>query len=126
MYNNAYKKYQDVEKNTISGRETEARVLTQAAIKLQLCQKNWQDTYFEELDEALKYNQKIWTIFQTELSKQDNPLPTSIKRDLLRLAGFIDKRIFETMSDPSPEKLDIIIKINQNIAAGLRESAAAA
>ena len=126
MYNNAYKKYQDVEKNTISGRETEARVLNQAAIKLQLCQKNWQDTYFEELDEALKYNQKIWTIFQTELSKQDNPLPTPIKRDLLRLAGFIDKRIFETMSDPSPEKLDIIIKINQNIAAGLRESVAAA
>jgi flagellar protein FlaF len=126
VYNNAYKKYQDVEKTTISGRETEARVLTQAAIKLQACQKNWQDTYFEELDQALKYNQKIWTIFQTELAKQDNPLPTSIKRDLLRLAGFIDKRIFETMSDPSPEKLDIIIKINQNIAAGLRESATAA
>jgi flagellar protein FlaF len=51
------------------------------------------------------------------------PLPTEIKRDLLRLAGFIDRRIFETMSFPSPEKLDIIIKINQNIAAGLRGSA---
>ena len=85
-----------------------------------------QDRYFEELDEALKYNQRIWTIFQTELTKQDNPMPMSIKRDLLRLAGFIDKRIFETMSDPSPEKLDIIIKINQNIAAGLTESAPAA
>ena len=125
MYNNAYKNYQDVEKNTISGRETEVRVLTQAAIKLQVCQKNWQESYFEELDEALKYNQRIWSIFQAELAKQDNPLPTPIKRDLLRLAGFIDKRIFETMSDPSPEKLDIIIKINQNIAAGLRESATA-
>lgn len=126
MYSNAFKKYQDVEKATISGRETEARVLIQAAIKLQLCQKNWQERYFEELDEALKYNQRIWTIFQTELTKQDNPMPMPIKRDLLRLAGFIDKRIFETMSDPSPEKLDIIIKINQNIAAGLRESAPAA
>ena len=122
MYNNAYKSYQDVEKTTMSGRETEARVLTQAAIKLQLCQKNWQDGNFEELDAALKYNQKIWSIFQSELAKQENPLPTAIKRDLLRLAGFIDKRIFETMSFPSPDKLDIIIKINQNIAAGLRES----
>ena len=115
MYsNNAFKNYQDVEKATLSGRETEARVLTQAAIKLQLCQKNWHDGDFEELDAALKYNQKIWSIFQSELAKPDNPLPAPIKRDLLRLAGFIDKRIFETMSFPSPEKLDIIIRINQN------------
>ncbi len=120
MYKNAFKNYQDVEKATVSGRETEARVLTQAAIKLQVCQKNWQDGIFEELDTALKYNQKIWSIFQSELIKNDNPLPTEIKRDLLKLAGFIDRRIFETMSSPSPEKLDIIIKINQNIAAGLR------
>jgi flagellar protein FlaF len=122
VYNNAFKNYQDVEKATISGRETEARVLTQAANKLQVCQRNWQDGNFEELDSALKYNQKIWSIFQGELAKNDNPLPTEIKRDLLRLAGFIDRRIFETMSYPAPEKLDIIIKINQNIAAGLRGS----
>jgi flagellar protein FlaF len=122
VYNNAFKNYQDVEKATISGRETEARVLTQAANELQVCQKNWQEGNFDKLDAALKYNQKIWSIFQGELVKDDNPLPTEIKRDLLRLAGFIDRRIFETMSYPSPEKLDIIIKINQNIAAGLRGS----
>lgn len=126
MYNNAYKSYQDVEKATISGRETEARVLTQAANKLLVCQKNWQNGNFNELDAALKYNQKIWSVFQTELSKADNPLPVKIKHDLLKLAGFIDRRIFETISYPSPEKLDIIIQINQNIAAGLRESIAAA
>jgi flagellar protein FlaF len=123
VYNNAFKNYQDVEKATISGRETEARVLTQAANKLQVCQENWQEGNFEDLDAALKYNQKIWSIFQGELVKDDNPLPTEIRRDLLRLAGFIDRRIFETLAFPSPEKLDIIIKINQNIAAGLRGSA---
>ncbi len=47
-------------------------------------------------------------------------MPDHIKRDLLRLSGFIDKRIFEVMAFPEPEKLDIIIKINENIAAGLR------
>jgi flagellar protein FlaF len=120
VYNNAYKSYQDVEKATQSGRETEARVLTQAANKLQLCQKNWQDGNFNDLDEALKYNQKIWSIFQSELVKNGNPLPNELKHNILRLAAFIDKRIFETMSFPSPEKLNIIIKINQNIAAGLR------
>jgi flagellar protein FlaF len=123
VYSNAFKNYQDIEKTTLSGRETEARVLTQAAIKLQTCRKNWQDGNYEDLDAALKYNQKIWSIFQSELEKQDNPLPVQIKRDLLKLAAFIDRRIFEMMSFPSPEKLDIIIKINQNIAAGLRGTA---
>lgn len=126
MYNNAMQAYQKVEKATISGRETEARVLIQAAMKLQLCQKNWPDGNDEDLDAALKYNQKIWSIFQTELANSENPLPDALKRDLLRLAAFIDKRIFETMSFPSPEKLSIIIKINQNIAAGLRGSATGA
>jgi len=121
VYNNAMQAYQKVEKATISGRETEARVLTQGAIKLQVCQKNWQDGNDGDLDEALKYNQKIWSIFQTELANSENPLPDSLKKDLLKLAAFIDKRIFETMSYPSPEKLNIIIKINQNIAAGLRK-----
>ena len=122
MYNNAMQAYHNVEKATISGRETEARVLMQAAMKLQVCQKNWQDGNDEDLDAALKYNQKIWSVFQSELANSENPLPDDLKRDLLRLAAFIDRRIFETMSFPSPEKLTIIIKINQNIAAGLRAS----
>ena len=98
VYSNAFKNYQNVEKTTISGRETEARVLTQAAMKLQACRKNWRDDNYEDLDAALKYNQKIWSIFQSELEKQDNPLPVQIKRDLLKLAAFIDRRIFEMMS----------------------------
>lgn len=122
MYSNTLKNYQNIEKATLSGRETEARVLSQAAQKLQDCQKAWQDGRFEALDAALKYNQKVWSIFQAELSNPENPLPTQIKQDLLKLAGFIDRRIFETLSFPSSEKLDIIIKINQNIAAGLRGS----
>ena len=122
MYSNTLKNYQNIEKATLSGRETEARVLSQAAKKLQDCQKAWQDGRFEALDAALKYNQKVWSIFQAELSNPENPLPTQIKQDLLKLAGFIDRRIFETLSFPSSEKLDIIIKINQNIAAGLRGS----
>lgn len=123
MYNNAVNAYKQVDKTTISGRETEARVLTEAALKLKKCQDNWggpnNDT---QLDEALRYNQKIWSLFQGELEREDNPLPGKLKVDILRLAAFIDKRIFEVMAFPSPEKLNIIININQNIAAGLRGS----
>jgi flagellar protein FlaF len=121
VYNNALNAYKSVEKATASGRETEARVLTEAALKLRVCQKRWENNDRNEmLDEALKYNQRIWTIFQAELGKRDNSLPDHIKLDLLRLSSFIDRRIFEVMAFPDPEKLNIIIKINENIAAGLR------
>jgi len=121
VYHKALDAYKSVEKTIVSGRETEARVLTEAALKLRTCQKKWDaENRSELLDEALNYNQRIWTIFQAELGKQDNPLPDNIKLDLLRLSSYIDKRIFEIMAYPSPEKLNIIIKINENIAAGLR------
>jgi len=72
------------------------------------------------LDEALKYNQKIWSIFQSELAKEDNPLPKNIRVDMLSLSAFMDRRCFEVMARPAPEKLNIMININMNIAAGLR------
>jgi flagellar biosynthesis activator protein FlaF len=123
VYNPAVNAYKQVDKSTISGRETEARVLTEAALKLKKCQENWGSSDLEvQLDQALRYNQKIWSLFQGELEREDNPLPGKLKIDILRLAAFIDKRIFEVMAYPSPEKLNIIININQNIAAGLRGS----
>jgi flagellar protein FlaF len=116
--------YQSVDKETMTGRETEARVLTNGALKLLDCQKNWdQPDRNKKLDEALKYNQRIWSIFQTEVSKPDNPLPQNIKLNILNLSRFIDQRIFDTMAFPDPQKLNIIIRINQDIAAGLRGSA---
>lgn len=121
MYNNAVDAYKQVDKHTNSGRETEARVLTEAALKLKRCQENWSDPDRESmLDTALRYNQKVWSLFQGELEREDNPLPQKLRIDILRLAAFIDKRIFEVMAYPSPEKLTIIININQNLAAGLR------
>jgi flagellar protein FlaF len=117
--------YRNMQKATLSGRDLEAEVLSKAAYKLQYCQNNWDDPEREEmLDEALKYNQKIWTLFQSELAKDENPLPQKLKEDLLSLSAFIDKRIFEIMSFPSPEKLNAIININLNISAGLKGSPA--
>jgi flagellar biosynthesis activator protein FlaF len=113
--------YRNMQKATLSGRQLEAEVLSKAAFKLNFCQNNWNDPKREELlEEALKYNQKIWTLFQAELAKPDNPLPKKLREDLLSLSAFVDKRIFELMSFPTPEKLTAIININLNIAAGLR------
>jgi flagellar protein FlaF len=123
MLQNALKYYQNIERESVSGRDTEARVLTQAAMKLIKCRENWDAPDRKILlDEALRYNQKIWSIFQAELVKPDNPLPNEIKINLLNLSRFVDKRIIEIMTSGHPEKLTILIKINQNIAAGLRIS----
>ena len=113
--------YESVNKSTMSGREIEAAVLTKAARKLKVCQDNWEaDDRQPNLDIALKFNQRIWSIFQGELAREDNPLPRKLKVDLLSLSAFIDRRIYEIIANPSPEKLTIIININNNIAAGLR------
>lgn len=118
--------YREVQKNTMSGRELEASVLIKAAHKLKHCRDNWNGSDItERLDEALKYNQKLWSFFQAELSRPDHPLPKRLREDLLSLSLFIDKRIFEIMVSPSPEKLDILININLNIAAGLSTNRAA-
>jgi len=121
MYAAQVEAYQKALKATMSGREIESAVLTKAALKLKECQDNWDtEDRNAKLDEALKFNQLVWSIFQGELMKEDNPLPIQLRRDILELSAFIDKRIFEVMAFPSPEKLDIIININLNLAAGLR------
>jgi flagellar protein FlaF len=113
--------YRTVQKITSSGREIEALVLSRAALKLAEVQNNWNAPDRDELlDEALRYNQRIWSILQGELLKEDNPLPKELRADILSLSAFIDKRIFDVMALPDPTKLNVIININLNIAAGLR------
>jgi flagellar protein FlaF len=117
------KAYESVSNATRSGREIEAAVLTKAAVKLKECQDDWDAPDRDNrLEEALKYNQRIWSIFQSELSREDHELPKKLRLDILRLAAFIDRRIFETMAFPEPDKLNIVININNNLAAGLRGS----
>jgi flagellar protein FlaF len=123
MYANQLETYRTVQKTTMSDREIEASVLAKAAAKLQYCRDNWSaEDRQARLDEALKFNQLMWSIFQGELAKTDHPMPKKLREDILSLGAFIDKRIFEVMAYPTPEKLTIIININLNLAAGLRGS----
>lgn len=125
MYKKNIDAYKKVERVISSGRETEARVLTEGAIKLKHCQDNWEaENRHSLLMAALKYNQQIWSIFQTELAKADNPLAKDVRLNLLRLSAFVDKQIFLTMAYPSPEKLTPIININLGLASGLEKSPA--
>ena len=123
MYAAQLEAYHKTQKATMSGRELEALVLTKAAQKLKDCQARWtQADRDARLDEALRFNQKVWSVFQGELSKADNPLPRKLREDILSLSAFVDRRVFEVLAYPSPDKLTALININMNLAAGLRGS----
>lgn len=121
MSQNAVNAYTNMQKEQFSGRELEASVLTRAGIMLKNVQDNWSAAdRNEKLNEAIKFNQKVWSFFQAELSDPENPLPKKLREDILNLSIFIDKRLFESLAFPDKDKLNIVIDINFNIAAGLR------
>lgn len=127
MYQNSLKSYNEMQKESLSGRELEASVLTRAGLMLKKVQENWDAAdRNDKLLEAIKFNQKVWSLFQAELSDPDNPLPTNLKQDILNLSLFIDKRLFEVLAYPESDKLSIVVDINFNIAAGLRTTPEAA
>ncbi len=121
MYQNPVNAYTTMQKEVLSGRELEASVLTRAGLMLKQAQDNWgAPDRNEKLLEAIKFNQKVWSFFQAELSDPENPLPKKLREDILNLSIFVDKRLFEVMANPDRDKLSIIVDIDFNIAAGLR------
>jgi flagellar biosynthesis activator protein FlaF len=113
--------YVTMQKENLSGRELEASVLTRAGLMLKQVQDNWDAPDREaKLLEAIKFNQKVWSFFQAELTDPENPLPKNLREDILNLSIFIDKRLFEAMAYPNKDKLSIVVDIDFNLAAGLR------
>ena len=124
MSQNSVNAYTAIQKETLSGRELEASVLSRAGLMLKSVKDNWgAPDRNQKLQEAIKFNQKVWSFFQAELSDPDNPMPKNLREDILNLSLFIDKRLFEVMAFPDPDKLTIVIDINFNIASGLRTKA---
>lgn len=123
---NPYDIYRKAEQANLTGKDLEVAVLVKGARLLRECQKCWssldQRQRLNQLGEACRYNQRIWSVFQTEALREENPLPSDLKRNILLLSGFIDKKLMDALAYPGPEKLTQIIDINLNIAAGLRGS----
>ncbi|GAM09659.1 flagellar biosynthesis regulatory protein FlaF [Geobacter sp. OR-1] len=114
--------YMAMQKEGLSGRDLEAAVLNRAANMLRECQEKWGQEGFEALlDQAVTFNQRIWSFFQGELSSPDNPLPREIRENILSLSVFVDSRLIDVLMNPAPELLNVVISINQNLAAGLMQ-----
>jgi flagellar protein FlaF len=121
MPRNPLNAYEKVRKQTVSGREIEASVLEKGAIRLRRCQENWKGAKFDrDLDEALRFNQRVWDIFNSDWQSPQNSLPKEIRQDLLSLSVFVRKKTLDIMAYPEARKLDVLIQINENLAKGLR------
>ncbi len=101
-------------------RATEAWALTETARRMSEAQR--EGAPIEQLLGAVRLNWRLWTIFQAEISDDSCPLATEIRENMLSLSNFVDKTCVDIISDPTPKKLDILISINRNLAAGLFET----
>jgi flagellar protein FlaF len=115
----AVQAYQSVAKQTASPRDLEADLLLKAASRLQAIQDRW-DSEQGTLDQALLYNRKLWSIFLTSATSEDNPLPTDVRQNVANLGLFVMNQTVSMLSNPKPEQLKPLININRELAAGLR------
>lgn len=122
---------QQAQAHTPDQRELEGIVLLKAARKMQELQKKWDAVSADELDEVLRYNRQIWMMFvDTAVEDKNAERPDSLRSNIANLGAFIFKQTIDILATPQKEKLNILIDINRDIAAGLmakqKEEAAAA
>lgn len=112
----------NAQKNSPDQRELEGRVLLKAAGMLKDLQENWGEVTTDILEGTLKYNRQIWMMFyDTAIENEDGQRPDDLRSNIINLANFIFKREVDILADKerSPHKLDVLININKEIAAGL-------
>jgi flagellar protein FlaF len=111
--------YGKIAKQTASPRDLEADLLLTAAARLQAIRDGWDDKR-PDLDAALLYNRKLWSIFVTAVMSPDNPLPAAIRQNVANLGLFVFNQTLTIQINPKPERLGSLITINRQLAAGLR------
>jgi flagellar protein FlaF len=84
-------------------------------------QRRHEKEFRDKLMDALEFNQNVWSFLQIELGNPSNPLPRSLRLNLLRLSKFVDKQIFMLCAgEGTAEDVQSIARINEQIARGLQ------
>jgi flagellar protein FlaF len=106
-------------KQGASPRELEARLLLQAAARLQAILDATVRPK-EQIEEALLFNRRLWTIFLSSIAEADCQLPLEIRRNVGVLGKFVVRECIGMLADPQPQRLSALVSINRELAAGLR------
>lgn len=113
--------YQQTAKQVTPPRELEAQLLSKSAANLQRIRDNWNESEGQFI-EVLDFNSKIWTVLIDSVTKDDNPLPKAIRQNIANLGIFVLGQTVELKTGESIDKIDVLININREIAAGLRNA----
>jgi flagellar protein FlaF len=93
-------------------------LLLKAATQLQAVYDGW-DKKKSELDLALRYNRKLWSIFLASVTSSEHPLPSGIRQNVANLGIFVMNQTITITHQPTREHLRTLININRELAAGL-------
>ncbi|KNY22741.1 flagellar biosynthesis regulator FlaF [Methylobacterium sp. ARG-1] len=118
--NYAANAYARTSRSALTPREAESAVLLKAAQQLIGASHGLAAGDTKRLNEALSFNQRVWTILASEATADENPLPADIKRGIGNLGVFVLRSCVDTMIEPTPEKIANLVQINNEIAAGLQ------
>ena len=124
MQQQAMQAYQTVAKRTGNPRDLEANLLSKSALNLQRIRENW-ELAETELPGALKFNRKLWNVFLNSATQDENPLPAAIRQNIANLGIFVLNHTIKLEARPEAAKLEVLITINREVAAGLRAQATA-
>ena len=123
MQNQAAAAYQQTGQRTTNPRDLEANLLSRSASNLQRMRDDWDSIPRLELANALQFNRRLWTVFMTSVTREDSPLPIDVRQNVANLGIFVMKQSLSLQADPVASKLDVLININRQLAAGLRANA---
>jgi flagellar protein FlaF len=115
---NAAQVYARTAQVTASPRDIEAQALLKAAKQLQEAVTNWGNGN-SEFSTALLFNRKLWSIFLSAAVSNDNPQPQDVRQKIANIGIFVMSRTAELQVNPDRDKVQSLIDINRNLAAGL-------
>lgn len=103
------------------GRQIEVSIMEMASSKLRgQLSEDGELAWSRGLDEALKFNQKMWDIFSADWMSEESKLPQELRQNLLSIGIFVKKKTFTTMASPDRASLELLIQLNENILEGLK------
>ncbi len=122
MRNQLNKLYRQTQMNSApGGRQIEVSIMEMAASKLRgQLSEDGELKWSRELDDALKFNQKMWDIFSADWMSEESKLPQELRQNLLSIGIFVKKKTFTTMASPDRASLELLIQLNENILEGLK------
>ncbi len=122
MQNAATQAYGQAAVSGMTPRQAEASALMKSANQLQAAKEQWSDD-MGDVANALYFNRQLWILLTSAVADPENALPLDLRNNVGSLGTFVFKHTMDIEAAPEAIKLDELITINRDLAAGLQGTA---